>query len=164
VPEAKRHDHEARLREAIACAIRGVEEGLGSPFGAVLVRGDEVLERTCNEVVARCDPTAHAEMIAIRRASRSLGTRKLEGCVAYTSCEPCPMCLAALAFAGVDAVYFAATGDEAAARGMAPPAAVLAMAPASAPLPITQLALPERHMPFEAWLARRPPSASPAKG
>ena len=85
----------------------------GGPFGAVIVRGDEIVSTGANSVTLDNDPTAHAEVNAIRNACRKLGTFKLEGCTVYSSCEPCPMCLSALYWAGVKKIFFGNTKEDA---------------------------------------------------
>jgi tRNA(Arg) A34 adenosine deaminase TadA len=105
------------LEQAIALALRGIEEGKGGPFGCVVVRGGEVIGMGCNEVTSTNDPTAHAEMVAIRDACRHLGSYQLTGCTVYASCEPCPMCLGALYWARPDRVLYAATRQEASEAG-----------------------------------------------
>jgi guanine deaminase len=105
------------LEQAIALALRGIEEGKGGPFGCVVVRGGEVIGMGCNEVTSTNDPTAHAEMVAIRDACRHLGAYQLTGCTVYASCEPCPMCLGALYWARPDRVLYAATRREASEAG-----------------------------------------------
>lgn len=104
------------MREAIALAIENVKNG-GGPFGCVILRGGKVVGRGVNRVTATNDPTAHAEVVAIRAACQALGTFELRGCEVYTSCEPCPMCLGACFWARVDAIHFAGTRDQAAAAG-----------------------------------------------
>jgi tRNA(Arg) A34 adenosine deaminase TadA len=96
-----------------------VEQGEGGPFGAVVVRDGRILGAACNRVLATNDPTAHAEILAIREACRQSGTFHLDGCEIYTTCEPCPMCLAAIHWARLDRVYYAQTRDDAAAIGFA---------------------------------------------
>jgi len=91
--------------------------GAGGPFGAVIARGGDILATGWNQVTSTNDPTAHAEIVAIRGAAQTLGHFSLEGCVLYTSCEPCPMCLAAAYWARVDRVFFAATRQHAADGG-----------------------------------------------
>ncbi|MCU0835583.1 MAG: nucleoside deaminase [Chromatiaceae bacterium] len=105
--------------EAIALARRSVEEGAGGPFGALLVRDGRVLGRGRNRVVADCDPTAHAEVLAIREACVALGVFHLAGATLYASCEPCPMCLAAAHWAQLARVVYAAEAADAAALGFA---------------------------------------------
>lgn len=108
---------ESFMREAIGLAETGVRRGDGGPFGAVVVRGGVVVGRGWNRVVADVDPTAHAEVNAVRDACRNLGTFQLDGCQLYTSCQPCPMCLAAAYWARVERIWYAATGRDAAAIG-----------------------------------------------
>jgi guanine deaminase len=92
-------DHRRFLRRAIALAREHGADGVHGPFGAVVVREGTIVGEGWNGVVGRCDPTAHAEVMAIRDAARRLGTHNLSGCVIYASCEPCPMCLAAIYWA-----------------------------------------------------------------
>jgi len=105
------------MREAIALAREGCRGGRGGPFGAVIVLGGEVVGRGCNRVLESKDPTAHAEVVAIRDAARALGRFHLDGCRLYTSCEPCPMCLGAIYWARLDRVFFANTRADAARIG-----------------------------------------------
>ena len=105
------------LREAIALARKHSQKGAGGPFGAIIAQGDAVIGRGWNKVSSTNDPTAHAEVVAIRAACRALGEFHLHGCVLYTSCEPCPMCLAATYWARVDRIVYAATRRDAASIG-----------------------------------------------
>ncbi|MEO8183414.1 MAG: nucleoside deaminase [Deltaproteobacteria bacterium] len=105
------------LQRAIELAEEGMLQGLGGPFGALVVRGDDVLAEACNQVTSSLDPTAHAEVVAIRAACQRLGSFSLSGCQIYSSCEPCPMCLAAIYWARLDGLYFAASRSDAAAIG-----------------------------------------------
>jgi guanine deaminase len=105
------------MREAIRLAREGCRAGKGGPFGAVVVRGGEIVGRGCNRVLATSDPTAHAEVVAIREAAGTLESFHLDGCRLYTSCEPCPMCLGAIYWARLDRVYFANTRADAAGIG-----------------------------------------------
>ncbi|HEV3414094.1 MAG TPA: nucleoside deaminase [Puia sp.] len=105
------------LQQAIALARRGVEEGRGGPFGCVIVREGEVVGKGNNGVTSTNDPTAHAEIVAIRDACSRLGHFQLTGCVVYASCEPCPMCLGAIYWARPSRVVYAATRQQAAAAG-----------------------------------------------
>jgi guanine deaminase len=89
----------------------------GGPFGAVIVKDDKVIGEGHNKVVMSCDPTAHAEVIAIRNACQAIGSHSLQGCAIYTSCEPCPMCLSACYWAGIDRIYYANNRKDAAAIG-----------------------------------------------
>ena len=108
--------NEAFMRKAIELSIENVKNG-GGPFGAVIVRGDEIIATGVNRVTANNDPTAHAEVSAIRAACERLGTFNLEGCEIYTSCEPCPMCLGAIYWAHLDKMYYGNTKHDAAEIG-----------------------------------------------
>ena len=102
------------MREAIRLSIENVESGNGGPFGAVVVKDGKIIARGVNNVTSFNDPTAHAEVSAIRNACKELGTFQLDGCEIYTSCEPCPMCLGAIYWARPDKMYFANTKNDAA--------------------------------------------------
>lgn len=106
----------ALLAEVIALAVDNAKSA-GGPFGALIVRDGAVVSRGGNEVTSSLDPTAHAEVVAIRRACRELGDFRLTGCTLVCSCEPCPLCLSAALWARVDAVIYAADRDDAAAAG-----------------------------------------------
>lgn len=105
------------LRRAIALATSNVTTGAGGPFGAVIVRDGKIVAEGVNSVTVGCDPTAHAELNAIRAAARVLGSFTLTDCELYTSCEPCPMCLAATYWARIDTVYYGAGAADAARAG-----------------------------------------------
>lgn len=105
------------MQMAIDLSEYNVKEGQGGPFGAVIVKEGMVLARSANKVVPTNDPTAHAEISAIRLACQELGTFNLAGCEIYTSCEPCPMCLGAIYWARIDKIYYANTKADAAAIG-----------------------------------------------
>ena len=111
------NDHDKFMRMAIDLAENNVVQGQGGPFGAVIVKDGMVIARSANKVVPTNDPTAHAEVSAIRLACQELETFNLEGCVIYTSCEPCPMCLGAIYWARIDHIYYANTKADAAAIG-----------------------------------------------
>jgi guanine deaminase len=108
---------EEYMREAIRLSIEKMQAGLGGPFGAIIVRNGEIIARGYNNVLASNDPTAHAEVDAIRKACAVLGTFQLPDCELYTSCEPCPMCLGAIYWARPKVVYFGNTKEDAAAIG-----------------------------------------------
>ncbi len=105
------------LSEAIALSLRNVREGRGGPFAALVVRGDELIASGTNQVVTANDPTAHAEVLAIRAACHALGSFQIKGCEIYSTCEPCPMCLGAIYWARPARLYFAASREDAAAAG-----------------------------------------------
>lgn len=105
------------MLEAIRLAQNGVESDAGGPFGAVVVKDGQIISEGWNCVTSTNDPTAHAEVIAIRRACEKLGSFQLEGCVLYTSCEPCPMCLGAIYWARPEKIIYACTREDAAKVG-----------------------------------------------
>ncbi|MDR2171506.1 MAG: nucleoside deaminase [Planctomycetaceae bacterium] len=102
---------------AIDVAIEGMRKNMGGPFGAVIVRNDEVIATAHNEVLGTNDPTAHAEVVAIRRATAILGRFNISDCEIYSTCEPCPMCLSAIHWAGIKKLYFGADRYDAAIGG-----------------------------------------------
>lgn len=108
------NQHEHFMKQAIELSILGPRENKGGPFGAIVVKNGEIVGRGCNEVTSTQDPTAHAEIVAIRNACKNLKSFQLDGCVLYTSCEPCPMCLGAIYWARPDKVYYANTREDAA--------------------------------------------------
>jgi len=105
------------MKEAIALARNGMDKGDGGPFGCVIVKNGEMVGRGWNQVSSTNDPTAHAEIVAIRDACKQLNRVDLEGCEVYASCEPCPMCLGAIYWARASKIYFAATKNDAADAG-----------------------------------------------
>lgn len=143
------------MRQAIGLAVDNVANG-GGPFGAVIVRGDEVVATGVNRVTASCDPTAHAEVSAIRRACAELQTFDLSGCDIYTSCEPCPMCLGAIYWAHLDKIYYGCNKDDAAAAGFDDSFIYkeLELDYASRSKHIEALLSDEARATFEAWAAK----------
>ena len=105
------------MKEAIRLALENVVSCSGGPFGAVIVKDGKIIARGNNQVTSTNDPTAHAEVVAIRNACKALDSFQLEGCEIYTSCEPCPMCLGAIYWARPKKVYYAGTRDDAAEAG-----------------------------------------------
>ena len=136
--------HEAFMREAIRLSREYMEQGLGGPFGCVVVKDGKIVGRGWNKVTSSNDPTAHAEVSAIRDACAHLGSFQLSGCTVYTSCEPCPMCLGALYWARPDKVYYGNSKTDAAAIGFDD----------SFIYEELQLPLPKRSMPLEPLLAK----------
>jgi len=145
--------HEDFLREALALAQEGMEDKVGGPFGALVVRDGEVIARACNAVRSTNDPTAHAEVQAIRKACEKLGTYQLDNCILYSSCEPCPMCLGAVYWARPKAVFYAATHREAAKAGFDDAFIYeeLEKEPEKRRIPFQQIPLEEREAPFQFW-------------
>ena len=109
--------HEVFMREAIALSEENVKKQLGGPFGAVIVKDGVIVAKSANTVTTTNDPTAHAEIATIRLACQALNTFNLEGCIIYTSCEPCPMCLGAIYWARLDKMYYGNSKADAAAIG-----------------------------------------------
>ena len=101
------------MLEAIRLSVANVEEGKGGPFGAVVVKDGVIIARGANEVTSSNDPTAHAEVVAIRNACKVLNTYQLDGCEIYTSCEPCPMCLGAIYWARPEKLFYANSKEDA---------------------------------------------------
>lgn len=141
------------MQLAIELSIEAVEKNLGGPFGAVLVKDGEVLATGQNRVTSSGDPTAHAEVVAIRAACEKLGTHVLAGCELYSSCEPCPMCLAAIQWARIDRLYYAASREDAARSGFDDALLYreLALPPEERSLPAKTLMRDEALAAFEAW-------------
>lgn len=102
------------MKEAVRLSIENVEQGIGGPFGAVVVKDGKIIARGTNQVTASNDPTAHAEVVAIRKACEALNSFQLEGCEIYCSCEPCPMCLGAIYWARPDKLFYGNSKEDAA--------------------------------------------------
>ena len=109
--------HISFMRQAISLSRRAMRTNTGGPFGAVIIKNGEAIAFGVNRVTSTNDPTAHAEIIAIREACQTLGTFHLNGCEIYTSCEPCPMCLAAIYWARIENIYYATTRGDASCIG-----------------------------------------------
>lgn len=150
------NDHAAHLREAVAIARANVAEG-GRPYGAVIVRDGEVVAREANGIHKSHDPTDHAEMAALRAASRRLGRPKLNGAIVYASGQPCPMCHAAMRLAGVERGYYAFTAEEAEAEGLLSAGiyAELCRPAEEQPMRVSHLALPGEANVFREWAERK---------
>ena len=108
-------DAQKFMKKAIRISVANVEKQKGGPFGAVVVKAGKIIARGSNQVTASNDPTAHAEVVAIRKACKALKTFQLTGCEIYTSCEPCPMCLGAIYWARPDKLFYANSKEDAAA-------------------------------------------------
>jgi len=109
--------HKKFIKAAVKAALNGLDNNEGGPFGCVIVKDGKIVGRGNNKVTSTNDPTAHAEIIAIRDACKNLNSFQLTGCTLYTSCEPCPMCLGAIYWARPDKVYYGSTKDDAAKAG-----------------------------------------------
>ncbi len=140
------------LQMARSLAVANVDCG-GGPFGAVIVRNGEIVATGVNRVTRDHDPTSHAEINAIRAASQELGTFRLDGCELYSSCEPCPMCLGAIYWAGVKRVYYGAESEDAAAAGFDDSFLYeeLRKPPQQRHVRCIRIASPENSAPFDAW-------------
>jgi guanine deaminase len=143
------------MARAIDLAIQNVHTGKGGPFGAVIVRGNEILAEASNSVTASNDPTAHAEVNAIRLACQHAGAFELRGCDIYTSCEPCPMCLGAIYWTRLEHIYYASSADDAAASGFDDEFIYreLSKEPGERRIPMVQVMRQKALAAFEAWRA-----------
>jgi tRNA(Arg) A34 adenosine deaminase TadA len=143
------------MRHAIGLATQNVNVGAGGPFAAVVVRNGQIVGEGVNTVTTRHDPTAHGEVNAIRAACKALGTFSLAGCELYTSCQPCPMCLAACYWARLDAVYYGADAADAARAGFDDAFLYeeFRKDQAARALPAMQMLSNEAWASFEAWIA-----------
>jgi len=144
------------MARAIQLSIEGVYSGRGGPFGAVIVKDGKIIAEGVNQVTSTRDPTAHAEVLAIRQACEKLGVFELKNCELYTSCEPCPMCLGAIYWARLARFYFANTAEDAAKIGFDDS---LIYSELKQPLsqrhvPATQLMREEALAGFRAWVAK----------
>jgi tRNA(Arg) A34 adenosine deaminase TadA len=144
------------MREAVRLSAEEMRKGAGGPFGAIIVKDDRIVAQGWNRVTSTNDPTAHAEVTAIRNACEMLGSFSLQGCEIYSSCEPCPMCLAAIYWARLDRLYFANTREEAAAIGFddAHIYGEVSKPIADRLIPTTRLLLPEAVSVFAEWQAK----------
>jgi tRNA(Arg) A34 adenosine deaminase TadA len=116
IKEKQMNNDVAFIRGAIGIASENIEKG-GGPFGAIIVRNNQVISEAGNEVIPLSDPTAHAEILAIRKASQILGSHDLSECTIYSSCEPCPMCLGAIYWSGIKKVVYSSTREDAEKSG-----------------------------------------------
>jgi guanine deaminase len=149
-------DQRRWIQEAIDLSIQNVERGKGGPFAALIVKGDRIIARGTNLVTSTNDPTAHAEIIAIREACRHVNSFHLTGCEIYSSCEPCPMCLAAIHWARIDRIFFGNSREDAAAIGFDDLQIYeeLALPLKSRTIPITQVLREKAILAFRAWEAK----------
>jgi tRNA(Arg) A34 adenosine deaminase TadA len=149
-------DHQAFIREAIRLSQRGMEMNEGGPFGCVIVRNGQIIASGNNKVTSTNDPTAHAEINAIRNACRELNTYELSDCTLYSSCEPCPMCLGAIYWAGISKVFFACSRKDAARIGFDDDFIYKEIQKdfANRIIPIEQMLREEAIKVFEDWLAK----------
>lgn len=141
------------MKRAIALAIENVRWGRGGPFAALVVKNGSIIAEGVNRVTRSNDPTAHAEVVAIREACRVLGDFQLSGCDLYTTCEPCPMCLGAIYWARPQRVFYAASASDAAAAGFDDAFIYkeLEVAPGARRIPAVQFLREESLAIFSAW-------------
>jgi len=141
------------MRRAIALALENVRLGNGGPFGAVIVKEDRIIAEGTNRVTLSNDPTAHAEVVAIREACRVLADFQLSGCDLYTTCEPCPMCLGAIYWARPARIFYAANATDAAGAGFDDAFIYdeLKILPAGRRIPMTQVLREDSLAIFSAW-------------
>jgi guanine deaminase len=151
-----RMSEELFMRRAIELARQGMEQGKGGPFGAVVVLEGRIVGEGCNCVTSSADPTAHAEVVAIRAACATLGRFDLHGGTVYTSCEPCPMCLSAIYWARLDRIVFANDRADAARIGFDDASIYreVALPPAERSVPMVRLLAAEARETFDAWLRK----------
>lgn len=144
------------MQHAIQLAETNMRAGKGGPFGAIIVKNNQIIAEGWNCVTSSNDPTAHAEIVAIRKACTVLNSFSLAGCTLYTSCEPCPMCLAAIYWAHLDRVYYAATRDDAAAIGFDDAAIYqeLGKSFAQRSIPFEQMMRQQALAPFKQWQSK----------
>lgn len=145
--------NEKFLQQAIDVAIDNVRTGQGGPYGAVIVKDNIPIACSGNRVTQNLDPTAHAEIMVIRLACQKLNDFQLNGCILYTSCEPCPMCLGAIYWARLDKVYFACNRYDAAAADFDDSFIYdeIAVAPSDRSIAMLHLNLPDARLPFHLW-------------
>lgn len=145
--------NEKFLQQAIDVAMDNVRTGQGGPYGAVIVKDNIPIAYSGNRVTQNLDPTAHAEIMAIRLACQKLNDFQLNGCLLYTSCEPCPMCLGAIYWARLDKVYFACNRHDAAAADFDDNFIYdeIALAPSERSIAMLHLNLPDALLPFQLW-------------
>ena len=144
---------EQLMRRAIALSMEKMQSGSGGPFGAVIARNGEIIAEGWNEVTSTCDPTAHAEVVAIRRACQAVGTFALHDCEIFTSCEPCPMCLGAIYWARLGRIWFGNDRRDAAAIGFDDEFLYreIPRPPDQRSLPAEQLLADEARVVFDLW-------------
>ncbi len=146
--------HEHFMNEAIRLSLKGMQSGAGGPFGCVIVRDGAIVGEGFNRVLQTKDPTAHAEITAIRDACNRLQTHQLEGCTVYSSCEPCPMCMGAIYWAGTEKVFYANTREDAACIGFEDSFIYreIDMEPAKRKIPFIKMESKNAAKSFEQWL------------
>ena len=149
-------NHSELMQVAIALSLESMRSQNGGPYGAVVTKDGKIIGKGMNLVTVNNDPTAHAEMLAIREACQTLNSWKLEGCELYTSCEPCPMCMAAVYWARLDRVYYANSKEDAANYGFGSQTIYqeLGLPIPQRKLPMHQIMQPEAEVAFQEWAAK----------
>ncbi len=144
------------MQEAVTAALKGMQNNEGGPFGCVIVKDHKIIGKGNNKVTSTNDPTAHAEITAIRDACKNLGSFQLDGCTIYTSCEPCPMCLGAIYWARPEKVYYGSTKTDAAHIGFDDDFIYeeLKLPYADRSIPFEQLAPEVAITPFQEWAVK----------
>ncbi|MDD5275898.1 MAG: nucleoside deaminase [Methylovulum sp.] len=145
--------HEVFLQQAIDLAVNNAKTGAGGPYGAVITKDNCILAASSNQVTRANDPTAHAEIMAIRLACQKLSNFQLRRCILYSSCEPCPMCLGAIYWARLEKVYFACDRHDAAAANFDDSFIYneIALPPSERHITMLQISLPDAMRPFTDW-------------
>jgi guanine deaminase len=145
--------HEEFLQQTIALAVNNVRSGEGGPYGAIIVKDNQLIAASGNRVTSALDPTAHAEIAAIRLACKKLNDFQLHDCILYTSCEPCPMCLGAIYWARLAKVYFACSRYDAAAANFDDSFIYdeISLLPSERKIAMLHLNIPNARQPFEIW-------------
>jgi guanine deaminase len=152
----KTQKHEEFLQQAINLAVNNASNGIGGPFGALIVKNNQIIAASANQVTSLLDPTAHAEIMAIRLACQRLGDFQLKECILYSSCEPCPMCLGSIYWARLAEVYFACDRYAAAAAQFDDSFIYdeISLLPDQRSIPMHHINLPNALKPFESWAVR----------
>lgn len=148
--------HELFLQQAIALAEDNVTSGQGGPYGAIIVKNNQQIAASGNRVTSSLDPTAHAEIMAIRQACKSLNDFQLHDCILYTSCEPCPMCLGAIYWSRLATVYYACSRFDAAAANFDDSFIYdeILVTPSQRSIAMLHINLPNALKPFELWIEK----------
>lgn len=145
--------HEEFLQQAVDLAVENASSGQGGPYGAIIVKNNQLIASSGNRVTTNIDPTAHAEVMAIRLACKELNDFQLHGCILYSSCEPCPMCLGAIYWARLKKVYFACSRHDAAAANFDDSFIYdeISVLPHERSIAMLHLNLPNALQPFNVW-------------
>jgi guanine deaminase len=145
--------HKEFLQQAIDLAVENAKSGQGGPYGAIVVKDNQLIAASGNKVTSTIDPTAHAEVMAIRLACKKLNDFQLQGCILYSSCEPCPMCLGAIYWARLAKVYFACSRHDAAAANFDDSFIYdeISVLPHQRSIAMLHLSLPDAMQPFNIW-------------